>query len=64
MGKAEKIMKGIAIILKYDADADTCAEHDEFFCGHGVYDAMTPEDAAAMENLDWDYEDGSWKINT
>ena len=65
MNKAEKVMKGIAIILKYNKKAGVCAEHDEFFCGHDIGE-MSDEDDEAMNHLGWDWDDDirSWKIYT
>lgn len=68
MGNAEKIMRGIAIILTYDPEADASASHDEIFCGHGICGEgkMSPEDALMMVNLDWDFSSasGSWRFDT
>lgn len=63
MGLA-KILPGILIIAKYEPDADTAAEHDEFYCGGKVSkDLMTAEEKKTMKSTGWTYDTDyeSWK---
>ena len=63
MRKAEKIMRGIEIILKYDSNADVCAAHDEIFCGHWTYEKMSDDDKVKMDALGWEISvDESWRM--
>lgn len=62
------IIEGLRILSRYSRDGQDCldvaAAHDEFFAGHGASDALTEDDARAMERLGWRREDGGWAIFT
>jgi len=52
VNKALRVRRGIKVILKYEPEADVCAEHDIFYCGDtDLPDKMTPEDKAIMEDI-------------
>ena len=64
MSNAERVMKGLQIFLKYDTEADVCAEHDIIYAGVGrkVQENLSPEDQKELKNLGWhfDKESESW----
>jgi hypothetical protein len=62
MSNAERVVKGLEIFLKYDADADVCAEHDVIYAGVGLEEKVSKEDELQLKTLGWhfDKEFDSW----
>ena len=56
------IYSGLTILLKYEPDLRTAAEHDEFFAGSTPPSKMSPEDVKELNLLGWmwDEELESW----
>jgi len=54
LSSAEKIYEGLEIILHYDANAETAAEHDVFYCGDiDTWNRMSTEHRKKMKQLGW-----------
>jgi hypothetical protein len=55
MASASAVHRGLEIIMKYEPDAETAAEHDEIFCGdyQKTSSKMTKEELEEMEGLGW-----------
>lgn len=54
LSRAEKIYEGLEIILHYDANAETSAEHDEFSCGSlDTWKRMSAEHRKKLTKLGW-----------
>lgn len=53
---------GIAIILKYQLDAEFYCEHDEIWVGsyRNTYSKMTEEEKKIMRESGWSDDDNSW----
>jgi hypothetical protein len=60
MASASAVHRGLEIIMKYEPDATTAAEHDVIFCGTYEPDKMTKEDLEELEGLGWHEQDDSW----
>jgi len=59
----KQILNGVALIQKYEPDADFHGEHDELY--FGTYDVsasqMTPEELAQMEEWGWTHYEETWR---
>ena len=57
-----RVIEGLSILERYDPKGCVTAEHDQVWAGHPRgYERPLPvsaEDAAALEALGWDYDDG------
>jgi flagellin-specific chaperone FliS len=54
LSKAEKIFEGLEIILHYEPNAETAAEHDVFYCGSiDTWNRMSDEHKKKIKNLGW-----------
>jgi len=63
MASASAVHRGLEIIMKYEPDATTAAEHDEIFCGdyEKTFSKMTQEEKEEMESLGWMESQDSWR---
>jgi hypothetical protein len=54
LSKAEKIFDGMEIILHYEPNAETAAEHDVFYCGSlDTWNRMSDEHKKKLKQLGW-----------
>jgi len=63
MTRAQKIVAGMQLIMKYEPDTDIAAEHDIIYFGsQESYKKMSDEEKVQMVNLGWhlDTETDSW----
>ena len=58
----KRLFNGLGVLLKYDPDGDTCAEHDLIYCGGVSPDKMTEEDLKILEDSGffYDEDDAGW----
>jgi hypothetical protein len=56
----DRIPAGMALIRKYQPDADAGGEHDVIYFGTYNPDAMTEQERALMEAWGWIEEYDSW----
>lgn len=63
MTRAEKLVAGLTILLRYDINADFAAEHGELFFGSTPPDSIKREDLAALESygFHFDPKSESWR---
>ena len=62
MSRAQQLIEGLQILLKYDPELEVVAEHDEIFAGHEI-ETVHDEDEQRLEELGWtwDHEVPAWK---
>jgi len=63
MATMVEIHAGLAILLKYEAEGEVSAEHDEVYAGRTPPEALTAEDRAGLEihGWHWDEKYESWR---
>lgn len=52
-----RLVEGASILLKYSPEAEVSSGHDEVFLGGPDPSALTPEDLAKLEKLNFRYDD-------
>jgi hypothetical protein len=63
----KRLAAGLHILMKYDPDGSTCAEHDCIYAYPNIKkDTLSEEDAKEMDRLGWfwDFENGCWAYFT
>jgi len=55
--RAEQLVEGLKILLRYEPDADFAAEHDEFFFGGIKPEDVSEADRAALEACGFFYHE-------
>lgn len=62
----KKAMLGLQILLKYDPEGSTCAEHDVLYAGGCSPEDMQAYDVAKLSQLNWRWspEENSWVFFT
>jgi len=55
----QKVLRGLIIISKYDADSDFAAEHDQIYCGSEELE-INEEHKKELDELGWFTDEDSW----
>jgi hypothetical protein len=64
MAKVAKVIAGLALLLKYDAESEADAQHDIIYAGSSktLWNKISEEDRKLLDALGWhwDAESDSW----
>lgn len=55
----QKVLRGLIIISKYDANSAFAAEHDQIYCGSEDLE-ISEKDKKELDDLGWFTDEDSW----